>query len=662
MFFVNELQFSQGVKCPSCLAPVGLQGPSAEAPRKKTVRVLTTPDSDPSVQRLRKILTLMVASAVVVIGLVVVLILSTGGSAPAPEAPRRKAYWSDPGPGSASSGGGTVRPGPAPRKEETSRPATPSLPDPHPSETVVRQGPPAPPPPEHVPPPGPALIEPLPPELLEKVRTQVQSLPAFYREMALSSPERSRMEGLLAVGKGTREDAGFLQGLLSGAKLKVVRDEIDSIREAFQGLEKEAFEGLPVDKVVMKDKRVRNVRIIEETPEFVRISQRMAGGVSGEQRIPIDQIELVQKGRGLGTEFKTRWEAAQKADVPTKIDLFSWCKENSLTLQARLVCFSVLRTEPGHAVCRSEAGLPPDPVQVVVRAQAEGGTIVSYLGRSWTPRELKEKLLRDGYVLFNGEWYAKKDRMISVPGLFKYEKQADKPVSISAIGQMSLTHDMETTYRTVQDVQSGSFSEQPEVKYTRRYYGPTLSVRTQAGGSTRTGEMETRLENDQVDPPAGRPMEGEVMISIPVNQPILEASVMMVSEVRGGGTITVYLVVEGDRKLLYRAAGKDQESRKLPDAIRGRTSIDLVAVMTATASYIAKVEKRHIKSPVRTRLSFTPGLEVQHNRQIPEAQVALFPSNSNTFEVFRLTLALGEPAPALNAVFARAGASDVLKQ
>ena len=40
----------------------------------------------------------------------------------------------------------------------------------------------------------------------------------------------------------------------------------------------------------------------------------------------------------------------------------------------------------------------------------------------------------------------------------------------------------------------------------------------------------------------------------------------------------------------------------------------------------------------------------------------LFPSNSNTIEVFRLKVALAEPAEGLNKLFTEAGAMDVLRE
>jgi hypothetical protein len=54
-------------------------------------------------------------------------------------------------------------------------------------------------------------------------------------------------------------------------------------------------------------------------------------------------------------------------------------------------------------------------------------------------------------------------------------------------------------------------------------------------------------------------------------------------------------------------------------------------------------------------------LDVEHHRLIPEDRAVIFPSNSNTTEVFRFQGQVGEPAEGLNRLFGDAGATEVLK-
>ena len=55
---------------------------------------------------------------------------------------------------------------------------------------------------------------------------------------------------------------------------------------------------------------------------------------------------------------------------------------------------------------------------------------------------------------------------------------------------------------------------------------------------------------------------------------------------------------------------------------------------------------------MRGKITTSPAVDVIHHRMIPDYKAVLFPSGSNTFEVFRLTLSTAEPSPMLNKLFA----------
>jgi hypothetical protein len=515
-----------------------------------------------------------------------------------------------------------------------------------------------------------AAGEPLPLDLAAQLREGVVSLSAFYRDLLFTPDERARVDRATSSGRATAEEINQLKAFLATDKVRVVRDEVALIAESAVKLEKDALEGLPVDRITTVDGRVLVGRILEETAETVKLERRMAGGGTGLMNLKRPEIKELGKGKGIGKEFGARWQAAQKASVAERSAMLAWCKENSLSLQARFVAFHILRDDPGHAPSRAEAGLPPNPVQVALEAAAQGG-MISYQGRSWTPRDLKDRLIKDGFVLLNGEWHSRRERMITVPGLFRYERQDDKPVSITS-NTAPINHDTETTFKMVQDLGSNTFVEQAEVKLNRRFYAPTLSAKIESGvpatgpgGVRATPGYNVQSQQDVASPPAGKAVSGEVLISVPVGQPIVEASVTTLAEVKAGASIAVYLIGEGGQRIkLYDCASKEDGSHKLPDAIRGRATVDLVAVMNMTAAYTSKVERR-IARPLKkdTRGAILQsGLEIIHYRQIPDFRAVLFPSNSNTIEVFRLKVTVAEPAQALNKLFAAPQAQELLRQ
>jgi hypothetical protein len=103
----------------------------------------------------------------------------------------------------------------------------------------------------------------------------------------------------------------------------------------------------------------------------------------------------------------------------------------------------------------------------------------------------------------------------------------------------------------------------------------------------------------------------------------------------------------GNRIKVYQCGAKEESPRKLPDAIRGKQEVNLIAVMSATAAYTQKIECHRVQEPVKDGKTITQkGLEVVHYRKIPEFQRAV----------------VGELAAGLNSLFEKAGAMEILKQ
>lgn len=680
MFFVSDAQASAkgGVKCPACMGPVyvpPVKPAAAPGAPKAAPRPAATADAFESVgssnlDSRKKLIIIGAGVGAAVIAIIVILALALSGpkvdydkQAEKAEADRKRAFEEI---NSKSAKGkpeaftplppaGTPLPAPtkksAPpiRPDNPPKPMTPVMPVPAQNNT----------PPPSTGPKAPANAVGMNVETVNKIRTEVLPLHPYYLGLVLSPSEKARVEGILASGKGIPEDADFLVSILNGGKLKAVRDEIAAIQQGLPLLEKEAQDSLPVDRITTNDDRPMNCRILDEGAEIVKVERRMSTGVL---QLPLrrDNIKRIEKGKGVGAEFPARWESAKKGSIASQVETLVWCKDNNLISQAKLIAYTVVSADPSNTQARTEAGLPADPVKFS-EDMAKGGIIV-YQGKNWTPKDLKEKFLKDGNTLLDGQWFSKKERMITVPGLFRYETQKDKVVTFG--GTLGLCHDLDIQYKTVQDVNSNSFVEQQEVKFMRRFYAPEMKVflssRLPPGviPPVSTYELDVRLNIDEGNPTQGTPMKGEVTINVPIGAQLLEASVITIAEVKAGGSIVVYHVTgsgENEKRTkLYSCDPKEQQSHVIPpELIRGLTEINLVAVIEETANYSTKVDRRHVRGAVRNgKVVQIPAVDVVHHRLIPEYKAVLFPSNSNTVEVFRLRVWTADPSPGLNKLFA----------
>lgn len=679
-FFVGDAQIKAGVDCPSCGSPVQVPGAAPVARKPASAKPAPPPpaeaedveefDSLPAAEgpSKNKLYIIGGVATVVVVALVAVVLLLVMrpkvdyAKQADLENDRRKRMFEDisskPGPKTAAL--------PAPAPAPGLAPAPKTTPDPKVPRSTEYKPMPAPPPPAvkqasstPVPPTPGKVVAALGPEVLGRIKAEVLSLHPFYLALVLSPGEKSRVDGLTVTEKGAPEDADFLQSILTSAKLKSVRDEISTIVQTLPTLERESDENLPVDKVTLTDGRVLNCKILDEGADVVKVSRALSGGVGGQLPLRRDNITRIEKGKGIGTEFTAQWQTARKGSLAAMIELLMWCKSNNLAGQAKLVAFTILKGDPANPQARTEAGLPADPVKHSEDV-ARGG-LIAYQGRNWQPKELRDKFLSDGYCLLESRWYSKKEKMVSVPGLFRYERQNDKPV---LLGGLALSHDIETTYKMAQDSSSGQYLEVPETKLLRRFYSPAMTVALTSripGNITppvSTAELDVRLHVDEGTPAAGQQMVGEVTIQVPLGVPILEASIITTAEVKAGGTITIYHVAgsaDGGRRVkLYTCDPKEGQSHVIPpELIRGLNEVNLVAVIEQTAAYTAKVERRHVRPLVRVgKIIQSPAQDIIHHKQIPDYKAVLFPSNSNTIEVFRLKAALAEPMPHLDKLFA----------
>ena len=124
------------------------------------------------------------------------------------------------------------------------------------------------------------------------------------------------------------------------------------------------------------------------------------------------------------------------------------------------------------------------------------------------------------------------------------------------------------------------------------------------------------------------------------------------------GSLAFGEAVVGKPAPAFTAKDINGKVHKLSDLARGKTEVQLVAEFSGTARYEKKASetKRARGSKKDSDRVIQKGLDITYNRLVPEYPALLFPSNTNTGDVFRLTATVAEPAPALDKLFENAQA------
>jgi hypothetical protein len=282
-------------------------------------------------------------------------------------------------------------------------------------------------------------------------------------------------------------------------------------------------------------------------------------------------------------------------------------------------------------------------------------------GKEWDALELKEKLVRDGYVVIDGKWMKKKDKMLSIPGLFRYEKQEKKQLVIT--GDLPMASNFVMNYKAVYNASSQQFTEEKSKTFTHRLYSPELNIETVEKRRDSGVEKETIWYEDEGKPEAGTKMAGELRIPILSDEPVLAARVIAYAEI-DEGSVTCFVESQSGRTEAYKVTKTDTKSHNLPDAaVKNLTKFDVVFRVETAAAYVAKEEKRTLAALKKTKDNkvIQKEIEVRHKKLTLDYKTRLFASNSNQVEVFRATLTVAEPAPNLTKAFEDAGCADLLK-
>ncbi len=647
VFEVGDAVLAKGeLMCPSCGVPLRIKSSTgAPSPASVPPPVREAPDESPvgqSGRRLYLVLGLCGAAVALTLGVIIIIALSAGSGEPGDggterrsdaaryEAPQKETIKWGHQPGKA----------PAPSERTETRPSAP-------------------------PPPLPTLDKPLPAELIKEVRERLAPLPRFYQALFLSGEEQTRLERLARSGLGRQDDAEFLRRILKHETLAMAREEAAEIQKALAETEMAAMSELPQDLLVLTSGTSLEGNVREEKPDgSIKWEGRSPGGTFTNTYTKAQYKEL-QKGKGSGGEFRTRWEFVRSGPVEEKVRLLTWSKEKGMHTPSRLVAYLILASDPGHETARGQVGLPGNPVEAKKIADSEGGILV-HQGIKATAKRLKEKLLKEGYVIFDGQWFAPKQKIISVPGLDRYSRQGERTLSITPSAGVALVEECEVSFEG-----PGNGQEREVKKPLRWFYAPVMEVGSDEGkpqekrdnrGQT-TQLIRTRIDKGR--PPEGAMMEGEITLHAVVGARVIDGSIITTAESKGRSSIVVYFNKDGERVKLYQAATKEGGSHALPDGVRGRTELQFVVTISTAASYDGKRETRMLQRGQMNaqRTVIAPDILVEHRRLIPQYDAVLFPSTTNTIEVFRLRLNVAEPAEGLNKLFSSSrAAQELLKQ
>ncbi len=500
-----------------------------------------------------------------------------------------------------------------------------------------------------------AQDKPLLPSDLARAK-ETLTLPRWYISLAIGDAGIARLDRLVASGKGTDEDARWLRESVALPVLDAGRTEVQNIDAKIGGLSTGLTDELPVDRIIMKDGRTFDARVLEETATEVRVQRWIAGGSGAQMKILRTELKELQKGKGSGAEFTPKLDTAKAAGAGALRDLATWCKDKNLARPREYCMWPALRMEPGHADTRTALGLGKEP-----GVKPGSGRAITFEGREWDAQELKTKLLRDGYVLVGGQWFRGKERMLLLPGLLRYEKQEKKELTIG--GGTAMVGNFETQFKSIYNPTSQQYDEEATKTFTHRFYCPEMTIVT--GDERPRNETAEKIVVYKIDagtPNAGDPMVGEVSIPIEVDQPILSAKIMAVAEV-DQGRVVCSVETDAGRTEVYKISAKDSSTHAIPhDAVRGRQKFNVIFRIETVAAYKARNDTRRIASLKKSKDKVLQKESViEHKRLTVDYKVRLFCSNSNTIEAFRATIVCGEAAANLTKLFQDAGCDDLLK-
>jgi serine/threonine protein kinase len=424
-------------------------------------------------------------------------------------------------------------------------------------------------------------VEPFAPILLAELEARMTSLPPYYRGL-FPPDELDRMKKLVDARRGVPEEHAFLRDLLDSAN-RYLR-EYDGFGVRLTELQSKFLDPASGgDVLVFKDKRRPLEGTVEkESEEFVDFRDSRGGA-----RFPRADIERIERGKGLGAEFRSRYETARRRAEDLE-RLLSWCKEKGLASQAELAACALLLLDPGQPKARAELGFVPASTGGWTReadVQVIGGKIL-WNGRWLTPDQLRADLKSLGYVYQGGQWCEKVPRVFKIDNLYRDEGKFLLHSSGAAV--VPKVHQEKDTYY---DIKSHQWLPRTKQVVSCRYIGTT-------GGG------------------------GSCFLQIDAPGEIVDCRVRAKSQVaKAGDSVTVSVVAEmtdAAPQVLYTLTipGENDSSYDVGAKVRGLTRFYLRAAVMGTGMFLpcdsndlGVLEVKYTYAKPLERLNATLGLQ-----------------------------------------------------
>jgi hypothetical protein len=190
----------------------------------------------------------------------------------------------------------------------------------------------------------------MPPKLLKQYQSRIDALPRGYLDFILTA-ERQRLKDLLNQKKGTSDEIDWFSKHVLEEILPSFEADAKSIRLKVSELEPKVKDNPAPDAVYMKDRRRLDGKIVEQTPEHVKLKSRLGTGT-----LLREEIDRIEKGKGMGMEFAERYDKS-KGSVDKLLPDMAWCAEKNLTIEKQYVACQILLLDPSNEKARSASGL-----------------------------------------------------------------------------------------------------------------------------------------------------------------------------------------------------------------------------------------------------------------------------------------------------------------
>ncbi len=193
---------------------------------------------------------------------------------------------------------------------------------------------------------------PLSASLLAEVARRLQQLHPSQRD-SLPDELSSRAADLLRFAVGNEEDEVFLRVRLLDLSVRPLEEEYARLLKTSADLEARAFSAVRPDILVFKTGRRLNVRLLEESPERVRVLLHV-----GEARFLRDELASIERGQAAVAELQPAYAAARN-EVRKLLELLPRVRDPRLKPLRELVCARILALDPVHDLAWSELGFAP---------------------------------------------------------------------------------------------------------------------------------------------------------------------------------------------------------------------------------------------------------------------------------------------------------------